>query len=144
MQNMRFRVVLDTNVLVAGLRSRAGASFRLLQALRAGAYEIAISVPLVLEYEAILARHAKRLGLSSADVRVILDFICSVAVPQSIHYLWRPQLRDPKDEFVLELAVAAGCRAIVTHNRRDFAGAERLGVEILTPGQFLRKLEDRP
>jgi putative PIN family toxin of toxin-antitoxin system len=141
---MRLRVVLDTNVLVAGLRSRAGASFRLLESLRAGAYEIAVSVPLVLEYEAVLVRQAKELGLSTADVGVILNFVCSVAVPQNIHYLWRPQLRDPKDEFVLELAVAGKCRAIVTHNRRDFVGAERLGVEVLSPGQFLRQLEETP
>jgi putative PIN family toxin of toxin-antitoxin system len=139
---MRRRVVLDSNVLIAGLRSRAGASFRLLESLRSGTYEIAISVPLILEYEAVLVRQARPLGLSSAEVRIILDFICSVAVAQNIHYLWRPQLRDPKDEFILELAVAAGCSAIVTHNRRDFVGAERLGVEVLSPGQFLRKLED--
>jgi putative PIN family toxin of toxin-antitoxin system len=142
MRNMRLRVVLDSNVLVAGLRSRTGASFRLLELLRDGAYEIAVSVPLILEYEAVLTRHGRQLGLSSADVRIILDFICSEAVLQSIHYLWRPQLRDPKDEFVLELAIAAGCRAIITHNRRDFMGAERMGVEILAPGEFLRKLEE--
>jgi putative PIN family toxin of toxin-antitoxin system len=142
MLDMSVRVVLDSNVLVAGLRSRTGASFRLLELLRDGAYEIAISVPLILEYEAVLMRHGRQLGLSLTGVRVILDFICSVAVPQNIHYLWRPQLRDPKDEFALELAVAAGCRAIVTHNRRDFVGAERMGVEILAPGEFLRKLEE--
>jgi predicted nucleic acid-binding protein len=84
------------------------------------------------------------MGLSSADVGIILNFVCSVAVRQKIHYLWRPQLRDPKDEFVLELAVAGKCRAIVTHNRRDFVGAEQLGVESLTPGQFLRQLEETP
>jgi putative PIN family toxin of toxin-antitoxin system len=141
---MRHRVVLDSNVLIVGLRSRTGASFRLLELLRAGSYKIAVSVPLILEYEAVLLRHARRLGLSSADVRIILDFICSVAIPQHIHYLWRPRLRDPKDEFVLELAVAAGCSAIVTHDRRDFVGAEHLGVKVLSPGQFLHKLEDTP
>lgn len=138
---MRSRVVLDSNVLVAGLRSRAGASFRLLQLLRVGRFEIAVSVPLVLEYEAVLVRHATTLALSPDEVRAVLDFICSVAVLQSIHYLWRPQLRDPNDEFVLELAVAGECQAIVTHNRRDFVGAERLGIDILTPSQFLRQLE---
>jgi len=142
MLNMRLRVVLDSNVLIAGLRSRTGASFRLLELLRAGDYDIAVSVPLVLEYEAVLVRHANDLGLTSADVGTILNFVCSVAVRQNIHYLWRPQLRDPKDEFVLELAVAGNCRAIVTHNRRDFVGAERLGIEILTPGQFLGLLEE--
>jgi putative PIN family toxin of toxin-antitoxin system len=139
---VKLRAVLDSNVLVAALRSRAGASFRLLELLRDEKFEIAVSVPLVLEYEAVLIRHANDLGLSEANVRAILDFICSVAVRQSIYYLWRPQLRDPQDEFILELAVAGECRAIVTHNRRDFLGVERLGITILTPGQFLRQLEE--
>lgn len=137
----RPRAVLDSSVLVAGLRSRRGASFRLLQLLRGGAYEIALSVPLVLEYESVLVRFASELGLSSRDVPALLNYFCSVAVQQSIHYLWRPQLRDPRDEFVLELAVAAGCHAVVTHNRRDFVGSSALGVEILSPSQFLHLVE---
>jgi putative PIN family toxin of toxin-antitoxin system len=139
---MPIRVVLDSSVLVAALRSRLGASFRLLQALRAGRYEIALSVPLVLEYEASLLRHAEQLGLSEAEVDVLVDYLCSVGVGQRIHFLWRPVLHDPRDEFVLELAVAARCQAIVTHNTRDFTGADRFGVEVLTPGQFLRRLEE--
>ena len=138
---MAIRVVLDSNVLIAGLRSRNGALFRLLQLLRDGRYEIAISVPLALEYEAVLTRHASDLELSAADVETILNFLNSAALLQNIHYLWRPQLRDPNDEFVLELAVAARCQAVVTHNRRDFAGAEGLGVQVLTPARFLRILE---
>ena len=127
---------------MAALRSRQGASFRLIELLRAGGFEIAISVPLVVEYEAVLTRHAASLGLQRSEVTTLVDYLCAVGKRQSIHFLWRPLLRDPDDEFVLEVAVAAGCQYIITHNVRDFAGAERLGINILRPGQFLRQLEE--
>lgn len=139
---MAARVVLDTNVLVAALRSRRGASFRLIELLRAGAFEIAISVPLAVEYEAVLTKHAASLGLRRSEVTTIVDYLCAVGRRQSIHFLWRPLLRDPDDEFVLEVAVAADCQYIVTHNVRDFVGAERFGVTILRPGKFLRQVEE--
>ena len=132
------RVVLDTNVLVAGLRSRQGASFRLLAEVGRGKFEIALSVPLVLEYEDALLRHEPVTGLSRRDVDVILDYFCSVAHLQTIFFLWRPLLPDPKDDLVLELAVAAGCRTVVTYNVRDFRGAESLGVLAQRPGPFLK------
>jgi len=127
---------------VAALRSRQGASFRLIELLRAGTFEIAISVPLALEYEAVLTRHAASLGLRRSAVTTVVDYLCAVGKRQSIHFLWRPLLRDPDDEFVLEVAVAARCQYIITHNVRDFAGAERFGVNILRPSQFLRQLEE--
>ena len=136
------RVVLDSNVLVAALRSRQGASFRLLELLQAGAFEIAISVPLTVEYEAALTRHAVSLGLRRSEVTTVVDYLCAVGKRQPIYFLWRPLLRDPDDEFVLEVAVAADCQYIITHNVRDFAGAERLGVNVLRPNQFLRQLEE--
>ena len=134
------RVVLDTNVLIAGLRSRQGASFRLLDEVGRGRFEIALSVPLVLEYEDALLRHASVTGLSRRDVDVILDYFCSVAHLQTIFFLWRPLLPDPKDDLVLELAVAAGCRTVVTYNVRDFRGAESLGVLAQRPGAFLKAI----
>jgi predicted nucleic acid-binding protein len=134
-------VVLDTSVLVAALRSRVGASFELLRLLRARRFEIALSVPLALEYEAVLVRHASDLGLRRAEAEGLVDYLCGVARHQEIHFLWRPSLPDPHDEFILELAVAAGCNAIVTHNVRDFAGARRLGMRVLTPSVFLKYLE---
>lgn len=137
------RVVLDTNVLRAGLWSRDGASFRLLELVRSRRVEPALSVPLVLEYEMVLKRQAAELGLTPSDIDDVLDFLCEVGHHQRIHFLWRPSLRDPRDELVLELAVAAGCRQIVTFNGRDFAGSERLGVEVVTPAQFLRNFGDR-
>ena len=137
-------MVLDTNVLVAGFRSRRGASFRLLTLVRAERFEIAVSVPLALEYEAVLRVHARELSLSVDDVTGLVDYLCSVGRRQAIHFLWRPALRDPADEFILELAVAAECDAVVTHNVRDFAGARTFGVEIITPAAFVRLLEERP
>jgi predicted nucleic acid-binding protein len=131
------RIVLDTNVVVAGLRSRQGASFRLLSEVGRGRFELALSVPLVLEYEDALLRHASATGLSRKDVDAVLDYFCSVAHLQTIFFLWRPLLPDPKDDLVLELAVAAGCRTVVTHNIRDFRGSESLGVSAQAPGDFL-------
>jgi putative PIN family toxin of toxin-antitoxin system len=132
-------VVLDSSVLVAALRSRQGASFRLLELLRDGQFEIAVSVPLVLEYEAVLVRHAAELNLSREAAVGVVDFLCSVAHRQDIHFLWRPSLPDPQDEFVLELAVAANCEAIITHNVRDFVGTKKFKPQVLTPSMFLAR-----
>ena len=136
---MPSRVVLDTCVLVAGLRSRRGASFRLLELVGADAVRPVLSVPLVLEYEAVLKRQAKVLGLTPRAIDGLLDDLCLLSEHHVVYYLWRPTLRDPSDEMVLELAVAAGCPHIVTHNVRDFAGSARFGVEPCTPRQWLTK-----
>ncbi len=123
------QVVLDTNVLVAGLRSRRGASFKLLSILgKRSDIQIHLSVPLVLEYEATLLAQRAALGLSVEDIDSVLDYLCSIASHQEIYYLWRPFLRDPKDDMVLEVAVAAGCETIVSYNKQDFVGSERFGV----------------
>jgi putative PIN family toxin of toxin-antitoxin system len=130
------RVVVDTNVVVAGLRSRRGVAFRLLSEIGKGRFDIALSVPLVLEYEDVLLRpQAGKLG--QADVDAILDYFCRVAHLQQIFFLWRPFLTDPKDDMLLELAVAARCQSIVTYNVRDFAGTEMFGISVLEPGPFL-------
>ena len=133
-------VVLDSSVLVAALRSRQGASFRLLELLRDDQFEIALSVPLVLEYEAVLVRHAVELNLSREAALGVVDFLCGVAHHQEIHFLWRPSLRDPQDEFVLELAVAANCDAIITHNVRHFVAAKKFTLQVLTPAAFLARI----
>lgn len=135
------RVVLDTNVVVAALRSRQGASFKLLSLLGEDRFEIAISVPLLFEYEDALARR-RPACLHGPEIDDFLDYVCRVAHRQSIFFLWRPCLPDPQDDMVLELAVAAGCAAIVTHNQRDFAGTERFGIRIDAPRDFLRVLEE--
>lgn len=137
------RCVLDTSVLVAGLRSSEGASYRLLGSLMTErGLDLAISVPLVLEYESTLLRMVDELTLDEAEIHNVLDFLCSIAEEHPVFYLWRPILRDPGDDMVLELAVAAGCDAIVTVNQRDFSGSERFGIEILSPGDLIRRMGD--
>jgi putative PIN family toxin of toxin-antitoxin system len=134
------RVVLDTNVLVAAVRSRRGASFQVLSRVGSGEFDITVSVPLILEYEDVLLRHLPATQLDETDIHSIIDYMCSVAVRQEIFFLWRPKLRDPADDLVLELAIAANCEAIVTHNVRDFANAYQFGVAVMTPGAFLNNL----
>jgi putative PIN family toxin of toxin-antitoxin system len=136
------QVVLDTSVLIAGLRSRRGASFAVLSRIGGAAFELNVSVPLVLEYEAAVKAQARELGLTHAEIDDVVDYLCAVARHRQVFYLWRPVLRDPTDDMVLEVAVAAGCDSIITHNVRDFAGAEQFGVRVVTPGAFLQQLED--
>lgn len=135
-------VVLDTNVLVAAARSRRGASFQVLSMLGPDApFQPAVSVPLVLEYEMALKRSTT---LSDEDAEVVVDYLCKVADRRRIHFLWRPVLRDPADEMVLEVAVEAQAEVIVTHNVRDFEDVEdRFGIRLLNPGAFPDWLEAR-
>lgn len=133
----KLRIVLDTNVLVAALRSKRGASSRLVSLLGTGRFDMHVSVALVLEYEEVLMRQRLQLGLTQQDIEDFLDSICALAGHQQVYYQWRPSLRDERDELVLDLAVAAGCDHIVTFNRRDFVGAERFGLQITTPREFL-------
>ena len=97
-------------------------------------------MPLVLEYEDVLLRHTAVTKLGQEGVDAVLDYFCKVAHLQQIFYLWRPLLPDPKDDLVLELAVAARCQAIITYNVRDFVGAEGFGLSVLEPGPFLSGL----
>lgn len=131
------RVVLDTNVLVSAFRSREGVAFRLITLLREGRFAISVSVPLVLEYEDVLLRAT---NLGEEDVLTVLRFLCSVADRQKIFFLWRPSLPDPKDDMVLEVAVASRARYIVTYNGKDFAAARSFGIEAVTPRAFLEVL----
>ena len=132
-------VVLDTNIVVSALRSKRGAAFQVLAAVGGASFDIAISVPIVLEYEeALLAQRAP--GITEEDIRTTLDYLCEVGREQEVFFLWRPTLRDPDDDMVLELAVAAGCVAIVTYNVRDFSGTERFGLEVWTPLDLLREV----
>ncbi len=134
------RIVLDTNILVSALRSKRGASYRLLMQLDQGLYEPAVSVPLVLEYEAAAKKLIGRGGLTERDIEAVIDYLCAQAVSAKVFYLWRPLLRDPKDDMVLEAATASNASHIVTYNIKDFAGAERFGVKIVTPQAFLTEI----
>lgn len=139
------RLVLDTCVLVAGLRSRDGASFQLLRAMGDGWFTPLLSVPLLLEYEAVLKRpvQLEACGLTADDIDTVLDVLAAKCEAIRLYYLWRPFLNDPADEMVLELAAQSNADAIVTHNARDFAGAERFGVAITSPGEALAAMTRR-
>jgi predicted nucleic acid-binding protein len=138
------QIVLDTNVLVAGLRSSQGAAYRLLSLVGTERFGINLSVPLVLEYEDVLLRRSAGVPLTAEAVGDVLDYFCSVARHQKIFFLWRPYLVDPGDDMLLELAVKGSCGFIVTFNRRHFAGCERFGVEAITPAAFLRTIGELP
>jgi len=129
--------VLDTCVLVSGLRSNAGASHELLLAIRYGDLEIALSVALAVEYESVAIRAGLIPHLSTEEIQDVVDVLCRYAHKQRIFFAWRPFLKDPNDDLVLELAVAAGCQYIITHNIKDFIGIDSLGIQAITPAQAL-------
>jgi putative PIN family toxin of toxin-antitoxin system len=139
------RIVLDTSVLVAAVRSRQGASFQLVASLPNEVFQPALSVALYTEWQAVLTRpeHLPP-GTSSEDALGFLRYLASIAHLQNVHFLWRPFLRDPDDDMVLECAVASRSPFIVTHNVRDFRRTESLGVRALTPRDFLLHLGSLP
>ena len=138
------RAVLGTNVVYSGLSSRNGASFRLFESLGNMKFEPCISVPLILEYQQTLSQKRSDLALAASEIENVLDYLCLIGHKQKVFYLWRPMLRDPKDDMVLELAVAAECEYIVTYNTRDFRDAERFGVSIVPPINFLKAIGEMP
>ncbi len=134
-------LILDTSVLIAALRSSRGASFALLRLVGAGRFEIGVTTALVLEYESVAARSLAALGLTAGDLGDLLDYLCRVGQRAAVRFRVRPSLPDPGDELVVEAAVACGAAWIVTHNVRHLAaGAARFGIEVLTPGEALRRL----
>ena len=137
---LKHQIVIDTKVFISALRSRRGASYKLFTLIDAGKFEVNISVPLVLEYEQTAVNHISGTRLSKEDFGDLLDYICKVSNQKKVFYLWRPALKDPKDDMVLELAVTASCDFIVTYNKQDFQGAERFGLEVVTPREFLERI----
>ncbi len=133
-------IVIDTNVIYSALRSKRGASSKLLSLIGTGQFEIHLSVPLLLEYEDVLLRHTASLPITQDVIFDVLDSLCALGEHHEIHYLWRPYLRDPNDEFVLELAIASQCKYILTYNVKDFKGAEKFGIKIITPKAFLQEI----
>lgn len=137
---MKPQIVLDSNVLVTALKSSMGTSFRLLSMLESDRFQLHVSTPLVAEYEAVLKRGM--LNLTAQQIDDVVDFICARATQHKIYYLWRPMLKDPGDDFLLELAVKADAR-IITWNVADFKRSQPLGVLVQTPCEFLYSLEEK-
>ena len=137
------RIVLDTNVLVAGLRSSLGASNRLLSLVGTGRFSHVVSVALLFEFEAGVMQPESGIPLPRPVINDVLDYLCAAAQRQQIYFLWRPTLPDQSDDLVLEVAVHGQCDRIVTFNTRDFVGSERFGVQVQTPSEFLRSLGAR-
>ena len=138
------QVVIDTNVFVSALLSKRGAAYRLLTIVGSGLFQLNVSVPLIIEYEDAARRILHQTALTPDDLSDILDYLCQVSNRQKIFFLWRPFLRDPKDDMVLELAAAAGCDSLITFNTKDFAGIERFGLKAMTPQAFLRQIGQIP
>ena len=135
--------MLDTDVLVAALRSDRGASRQLLLAALNQQFELLLSVPLILEYEAVLTRtqHLEACGLTRVEIGHLLDDLAAVARPVRLAFRWRPRLPDPDDDMVLETAINGRANAIVTFNQRDFAEADKdFNCAIVLPATALRQI----
>lgn len=136
------KIVLDTNVLVAGLLSSEDASYQILKQIPEGKISYIVSVALFLEYEAVLKRRIflRQTGLTRKDIDNVLNMIAKHALLTKIYYLWRPHLRDPNDDMILELAVSGNADAIVTFNQKDFS-IEKSGfnIKVISPGQYYKQ-----
>ena len=135
------KIILDTNVLFAGLYSSLGASYQVLRAIEKQKIKIVLSTTLLFEYEDVLKRKQTELELSSQQIEIILDNLCDLSDYQGIYFLWRPYLKDPKDDHILELSVASKTQTIVTHNLKDFKGIGKFGIKAIPPGEFLEVLK---
>ncbi len=133
--------ILDTNVLYAGLYSSYGASYQVLHALEQGRIQIVLSTTLVFEYEEVLKRDQETLNLTDMEIEGLLDDLCLRSNHQVLYFHWRPCLSDPKDDHILELAVASATSTIITHNVRDFKQATAFGIRAITPRQLLEELK---
>ncbi|WP_353929180.1 putative toxin-antitoxin system toxin component, PIN family [Okeanomitos corallinicola TIOX110] len=135
-----YQIVVDTNVILAGLRSNRGASYKLLSILNDTRWQLNISTALIFEYEEILKREKDQLNLEDEDIDNIIEAICAISNQCNIFYLWRPVARDPDDDFVIDLAVECQADFIITYNQKDLQAAEKFGIKVLTPKQFLQQV----
>ena len=137
MNKKKYRIVIDTNVFIAALKSRRGASFKLLFETSKDKYINCISTPLIFEYESVAKRDNKLEHLTNDDIDIILDEICQISEKCKVFFLWRPYLKDSRDDFILELAVESQCDFIITYNVKDFEGSENFKIKAITPKEFL-------
>lgn len=141
------RAVLDTDVIVAAFHSDQGASRQLLLAALDRRFVMLISVPLMLEYEAVLTRpeHLVAAGITAADANTVLDALAAVSQPVQLPFFWRPRLKDPGDEMVLETAVNGAADCLVTFNLKHLGEAAlEFGLRAVKPGEAWRKLAEKP
>jgi len=134
-------IILDTNVLHAGLYSSRGASYQVLRLIEKGKIKPVLSTALLFEYEDVLKRNKRILKIKEADIESVLDNLCALSEYQKIYFLWRPYLSDPKDDHILELAVASETKTIVTHNIKDFKNVNKFGVRAITPKALLEEIK---
>lgn len=136
------KVTIDTNILYQALCSQIGASYAILQLVRSGDLQLAISVPVFEEYCDVLCRPKvlKEAGLVRADAEAVLDFIALAGIPTPIDFLWRPNLKDESDNMFVELAMASGSDHLITRNRRHYSIGNDLlfdSFTVVTPAEFL-------
>lgn len=134
---IRDKVVIDTNVILSGLKSRKGYSYKLLDFISQDQVLFNISVPLILEYESILLKFKDNIGLTVDDIRDFIDYLCKVGNQTKIYYLWRPILKDPFDDHILEVAVNSESKYIITYNQKDFRESIKFGISAITPKEYL-------
>jgi len=134
--------VIDTNVFISALRSQQGASYKLLSQIGGKRFAVCISVPLMLEYESTAQKVKWQGKPSMRTIEDILDYLCLIGEIVTPPYLWRPIAKDPKDEMLVELAVAGGCDRIITFNKRDLVDVLKIGINLQTPKEFLDEMEE--
>ncbi len=137
MKKKRPKVVIDTNVFISSLKSKMGASYKLLFEVSKRKFEQNISPALIFEYESVAKRSSIGIELNDSQINSIIDNICKQSTKCQIFFLWRPFLKDPKDDLVLELAIESQSEFIITYNLNDFKGVEKFGIKVLTPKVFL-------
>lgn len=137
------KIVIATNVIVSALKSRNGFSFKLLSIIDVKRFQVFISVPLILEYEDAVKRNKSRIKFNFTEIGDILDFICLISEQREIFYLWRPYLKDPKDDMILELAVESECDYIISFNKKGFKGIDKFNVEVITPKELFIKIGEK-
>ena len=133
----RNEVVIDANVILSGLKSRKGYSYKLLDFISQDQVRFNVSVPLILEYESILLKFKDDIGLTENDIRDFIDYLCKVGNQTTIYYLWRPIFKDPFDDHILEVAVNSESKYIITYNQKDFIDSIKFGISAITPKEYL-------
>ncbi|MBL1213337.1 MAG: putative toxin-antitoxin system toxin component, PIN family [Ignavibacteriae bacterium] len=137
------RFVIDANIIGSASKSKNGFSFKLLSMIDDKRFQVFISVPLILEYEDAVKRNSSDIKLSSTEIDDVLDYICLIGNQRKIFYLWRPFLKDSKDDMVLEIAVESNSDFIISFNKKDFKGIEKFNLEVITPKEFLKKIGEK-